>query len=547
MKNLKTKIYESWLPKLRERYEAKGISISESKLRTIAEMAHIRKMYENATSTTSVPGRGKFAFGNNPMAGGSEVGSGEVFQDLFGVFLDVSATTVGMDIIPTIPMSKSNISVYIVEPIYTGGINGETNVEKPVIFMIDVSGSSVKTKLADSKIGTEYSVTGGLGILDKVKFVGRDRIKGKYIFEVTAIKTGKEADYKAKSLEEVLDQVKIDTDIDYTAKSVDYVSGFNNFIAGYSGAGATTSTAPIMSANRSRQRFKPMNRENGERTPYKSMGLRQWSRNFSAETFHVDIEYTTEQIQDMKMDHDVDALELGDAVLRDQLTQSINGHILSEVFAYGWQHHYNMHTLNPAFNLNFNANTTDAPNPTEFEGIAPGVGLQIAATKGELVGGSVLAENMSSLQRRLITRLAYASSVIKVRSRRGKGNTIVLGATHGSALSDIKGYSVAPFSNSLSDEDGLEYAGEFKGIQVYEDALMDLTDNRIAIFRKGSEKDPGLKFCPYLLSEKISTVAEGTMSFKEALKSRYALVGAGSSPELNYLTLVVEDSSYKLV
>ncbi len=38
------------------------------------------------------------------------------------------------------------------------------------------------------------------------------------------------------------------------------------------------------------------------------------------------------------------------------------------------------------------------------------------------------------------------------------------------------------------------------------------------------------------------------MSFKEALKSRYALVGAGSSPELlNYLTLVVEDSSYKLV
>ena len=547
MNNLKSKIYESWLPKLRERYEAKGISISESKLKTIAEMAHVRKMYENATSTTSVPGRGKFAFGNNPMAGGAEVGSGEVFQDLFGVFLDVSATTVGMDIIPTIPMSKSNISVYIVEPIYTGGINGESNVEKPLVFMIDVSGASTKTKLADNKIGTEYGVTGGLGILDKVKYIGRDRIKGKYIFEVTAIKTGKEADYKAKSLEEILDQVKIDTDIDYTAKSVDYVSGFNNFIAGYSGSGVTTSTTPAMSANRSRQRFKPMNREQGERTPYKSVGLRQWSRNFSAETFHVNIEYTTEQIQDMKMDHDVDALELGDAVLRDQLTQSINGHILSEVFAYGWQHHYNMHKLNSAFNLNFNANTTDAPAPTEFEGIVPGVDLQIAATKGELVGGGVLAENMSSLQKRLVTRLAYASSVIKVRSRRGKGNTIVLGATHGSALSDIKGYSVAPFSNSLSDEDGLEYAGEFKGIQVYEDALMDLTDNRIAIFRKGSEKDPGLKFCPYLLSEKISTIAEGSMSFKEALKSRYCLVGAGSAPELNYLTLVVEDSAYKLV
>ncbi len=59
------------------------------------------------------------------------------------------------------------------------------------------------------------------------------------------------------------------------------------------------------------------------------------------------------------MDHDADAL--GDG-LRDQLTQSINGHNLSEVFV-TWmrQHHYNMHTLNPAFNESFNANTTDAP------------------------------------------------------------------------------------------------------------------------------------------------------------------------------------------
>ena len=66
--------------------------------------------------------------------------------------------------------------------------------------------------------------------------------------------------------------------------------------------------------------------------------------------------------------------------------------------------------------------------------------------------------------------------------------------------------------------------------------------------RKGGEKDPGIKFCPYILAEKITTIAEQTMAPKDALKSRYAVVEAGTYPELNYLTFTVEqDAGYKLV
>jgi hypothetical protein len=54
--------------------------------------------------------------------------------------------------------------------------------------------------------------------------------------------------------------------------------------------------------------------------------------------------------------------------------------------------------------------------------------------------------------------------------------------------------------------------------------------------------------CPYILAEKISTIAENTMAPKEALKSRYALVDAGSVPELNYISFTVQsDSGYSIV
>ncbi len=60
-------------------------------------------MYENATSTTSCAAEVNLLFGNNPMAGGSEVDL-EKFSKIYlrGCFIQ----TVGMDIIPTIPMFK---------------------------------------------------------------------------------------------------------------------------------------------------------------------------------------------------------------------------------------------------------------------------------------------------------------------------------------------------------------------------------------------------------------------------------------------------------
>ncbi len=187
-------------------------------------------------------------------------------------------------------------------------------------------------------------------------------------------KTGKRGWlHKAKSLEEVLDQVKIDTDIDFTAKSVDYVSGFNNFIAGYSGSGVTTSTAQLWVLT---EADKDLNQwiEKMEKELHTNLWvLEQWSRNFSAETFHVDISYTTEQIKIWRWIMMLILLNLEMQFLEVN-TQSIQRTYLVWGCLHGWQHHYNMHTLKSSICLNFSINTTDAPNPTGLKVLLPGTG-----------------------------------------------------------------------------------------------------------------------------------------------------------------------------
>jgi hypothetical protein len=82
---------------------------------------------------------------------------------------------------------------------------------------------------------------------------------------------------------------------------------------------------------------------------------------------------------------------------------------------------------------------------------------------------------------------------------------------------------------------------------VYVDPNMAWSDNRVLVGRKGADEEPGLKYMPYMLAETIQTVAEGTMSPKVAVKSRYALVEAGFHPETMYFTFFVATPAGGLV
>jgi hypothetical protein len=60
------------------------------------------------------------------------------------------------------------------------------------------------------------------------------------------------------------------------------------------------------------------------------------------------------------------------------------------------------------------------------------------------------------------------------------------------------------------------------------------------IGRKGADEEPGLKFMPYIMAESLQTIAEGTMSPKIGMKSRYAITEAGWHPETQYLSMDIQ-------
>ena len=566
-RQLVNQIVEQWVPQLEQYYsKTLGLKVNEERLKRIALMAHTRVsldaikrggrgLFESSATPNNVPGAGNVVMGAAPTSLSNFYngvkGSGDVFQDLFGVFLEVAAQNIGMELVPTVPMAKSQGTIFVAEPVYGGGKLGQATDRPTVIQVTGVATGTAPTLVVGVTYTIKTAAAAGEDIAT-VTFVGRHRINGNYIFRIGTVNDNSGAsgtDWTAAITKDLFDTSgdgsAIYTDasnyLGFDPATVDYVEGLTNVILGYSGAGATDANAWFLNRHTGTNASQPMTRGTGEGQTYRSMALRTWSRHFSAGTFQVDLELTNANVQDMMHDHGIDALELSDEILVDQLNQNINDNILSRIFALGWSHHKQMVDANGTnLNLNLDLSGNSGAGGT-FPG-KDGSNLAIAAVAGALPASGTISENMSTLQRRLVSRILYAANLVGSRSRRGKGDTCVLNSKLATALVDISGFTPAPVNGGLENSD-VAYLGELFGIKIYEDTVMPTTDGRVAVFRKGSERDPGIKFSPYVMAESISTIAEATMAPKTALISRYALPECGSNPELNYLTFNVASAA----
>jgi hypothetical protein len=226
--------------------------------------------------------------------------------------------------------------------------------------------------------------------------------------------------------------------------------------------------------------------------------------------------------------------------LVNEVSQAINKHILSRGFALGWSNHAQfLQTENTNLNLNLvigGAATYTVPNYIGKMGASLGV-----SAPGAVAGPATNTfENLSTIQRRLYSRVLAAANVVANRGRRGPANFIVTNSQIASALQDISQFTFAPFTNTLTQNNGTLYpVGSLAGMTVYVDQNMSFGDTRILVGRKGADDEPGMKFMPYMMAESIQTISEGTMSPKIAVKSRYSLVEAGHHPETMYFTFHV--------
>ncbi len=563
-------IYDTWSPII----ESKAGITEESKKGWLTKYCHYHSLNESAGAYNTlgvVNGMGNVAppafpgatIGGTSFSTGANAGfyntawqgSGDKFPSLLPLAIQVAAKTVGFDIVPVIPMSGPTGILSYLDYVYAGGktnaataaTSGDSLAKAPAMIKFPVYQTALGTGVTGATAGTftvgqNYALTNGGTI--NLLFVGLSRIDGFPIFEINPSTvggvTGITDGYNVAGIINGTPAQVGSTGFYTGATSVNYlaqlVKGLEDHIQGFSGAGFNDTDAwqgPYVDGTKT---YNPMLRGVAESTYYNSMGLSTFTKFVEAETFQVAASVTTEQIQDLNKQFGIDVISMIENALVNEVSQSINKHILSRAFALGWSNHIQFNNVE---NQNLNLNLV----------IGGGSGTTAAYVKKDDTTGSMTVpagpasggyENLSTLQRRLFSRILAGANVVANRGRRGPANFIVTNAAVASALQDISQFTFAPFSNTLTQNNGTLYpVGSLAGMTVYVDQNMRYDDTRVLIGRKGGDDEPGLKFMPYMMAESIQTISEGTMSPKIAVKSRYALVEAGFLPETMYLTFYV--------
>ncbi len=565
-------IYETWAPVL----ESKTGIQDQGKLDWLTKYCHFHSLNESAGAYNTLGvlgGMGQIAAPSNVglsggpagfYAGGSYagtgLGSGDKFPSLLPLAIQVAAKTVGFDIVPVIPMSGPTGVLSYLDYVYAGGKLSGTDTVSPYTAsspdLIKVP-SSTASPVTGLTVGSTYLLgasglsstkdldSAGVGALVAGKFVGNSRIDGFPIFQVVAQTTGfsiaqaidADAVIYSGTFNTSTNVYTISATVGYANGAAVLVKTLEDHVQGASGAGLDNTNSwqgPYVDGTKA---YDPMSRGTAESTYFKSLGLSTFTKFVEAGTFQVAASVTTEQIQDLNKQFGIDVVSMIENALVNEVSQAINKHILSRAFALGWSNHAEFKNTEGT-NLNLNLKFGSSTGATKTYIGKDNAQLGIAGAAEIATGGF---ENQSTVQRRLFSRILAAANVVANRGRRGPANFIVTNSQVASALQDISQFTFAPFTNTLTQNNGTLYpVGSIAGMTVYVDQNMSFGDTRVLVGRKGADDEPGLKFMPYMMAESIQTISEGTMSPKIAVKSRYALVEAGHHPQTMYICFHVE-------
>jgi hypothetical protein len=566
-------------------FAKKGIT-DESKIKWLSKYTHyhvLSEQYdsgllnENAT-LQNVPGMGAILSPSNPTAYGAgsslaglagtinnvfhrgDFGSGDKFPSLLPLAIQVALASIALELVPVIPMAgPTGMLPYLNFTYADGKLNEPGSGNKPLMVQLDVVPNTGQTFVPGNVYYVRETTPGSQNVIG-LTYVDKAIDTGIPIFRVIEypagvnlalfdIFTGGTTPFEVYE-DPSNNAVVVITNAELTGKRVTKVNFPNDMISGFSGAGSQNqddwrgtrqphtagrynSLTPSGATNG--RSASGMSRETGESTYYNTMGVDLASKLVTAKTVQAAVSVTLEQIQDMKKQYGLDIVSLAESMLVDKLTQHINKEIVAHLFQLGWSGHVQaMRAEGIDLNLHIGTNGRYSTylGKDDVAITFPGNGVGPANALGGLT-----FENTSTIQRKLMTTVQRAGDVIHQRGRRGPGTFTVSNVRLTSALKDVSGYQFAPMQNTMNQNVGAMYpAGTIAGLNIYADPNMTWTDSRVLVGRKGSDIDPGAKFMPYLIAEKVETIAELTMSPKLAVKSRYAVVDAGVAPETQYIT-----------
>ena len=532
------------------------------------------------------------------QADDAKLGSGDKFPALLPLAMKVAAKTIGFELVNTTPLAgPSGVLPYMdyvysgskqpygatpafdadsANPAYAhsarvpkGGVNQNpafalyglphafkatllpagSNAEPMVKYKHDLEVAGLKAGVA-FKIGEANAL--------EVEFVGWSRIDGCPMFKVVN---------GAKSLGEYF----VEGDVEAVSKNPaltlklqgpKLVSMLEDSLLGFAGAGETDNDAWAGTYQDGTVLFEPMSRATGELTPARQISLQLFTKNIAVGTIQVACAVTQEQVTDLQKQWGIDVLKIVENAGVNELSQTINRHITSRLFALGWKNHAKMvevEGLEACLNMTFqpwdkNGNGTVDEGEIQTRSFAIPEGQYLETEQryesqrmvelplmpmGVIEGANF--ENRDTLIKRIFTNILAASNWIQQRGRYGAATFVVTNIRVATLLQSDAHYSFSPIENTVKQTAGQLYPiGTVCGLTVYVDPLMKANDTRVLVGRKGAKDEPGVHFCPYVMAEVVRIIAEGTMAPKLMIKSRYALVDAGFYPETQYITFFVD-------
>lgn len=294
----------------------------------------------------------------------------------------------------------------------------------------------------------------------------------------------------------------------------------------------------------------PMSRAENETGTGNMIGARMFSKVVRMGAYEATGGVTRQQLQDYPL-YGIDVLGGVIETCQNEISQALNNRILDRLFKLGVTNYEVQRSVQHVdLNLYLNHGSTAGKQLNTFKAYGKFINIMGNQPKSVLIPNAVVAgtaENVITNQRRISSRMLAASNLIASVTRRGRGQWAVVNTQILSALQDCSNFTWASMANDLvqGGEESLYFAGTLAGLKIYVDPYMNWEDTRILIGRKAVVNNnrvqgSGVVFMPYILADQVQIIAEGTMSPKILINSRFAIVDTGWYPEQNYYCFMVD-------
>lgn len=519
----------------------------------------LKNLFESFAMPGNVIGMGEVvnADASNQHPGGIwnpayKAGSGDIPSYVFGLQSHIALHCIGFDLMPTIAVDTPKVMINFVDTVYGGGtFDDAENLPSFVEFAAPIFVRSWIKKKQLKRAVSKLVVADKDGNAVELLFIVASTVKAAITVEV--LSTGKitETTYTPNpiatntlTVKDVVDAINADAGagakVFVAVNGTTYAAGENlaNVTVNYASA-TRTNIAEAASNNNS---FGGMSRAQQEKGPKHKLNVISFDKQLEMVGLEIEADTSNIQIKDMAA-QGINVIAHLYTGVQNQLVQSLDEVILDHLYRMGVEHAVNAYESQGE---NWNLYIA-APNKTDIAMTAIDVQFEdmlkvdVRAKMGSITNSiqSSGYENMNTHADRLYARILVAAEFVGQDNRIAPPDFLVAGGRILACLKKNAQFSTCPHPTTLSNNPELNYTGTiFETISVYKNPRIDFSDPRILLGRRGNDTDPGSKFLAYDLAASRQIIAEGTMSEKIRVWSRFAIADVGFYPELNYLTFV---------